>query len=131
MLSISKGHDDFTTLNGWLESWQKPLMLSISMGHDDFTTSNGWLEPWQKRFSVRLATLCGEAADVPEHNGLYEAAVESVELKTDFLGILLAQLFDSNLLTQGDDKPGYSLSTNLLSLQEGQYRTAGRMLLQE
>ena len=41
-------------------------MLSASMGLADFTASNGWLESWQKRFSVRLATLCGEAADVPE-----------------------------------------------------------------
>ena len=80
---------------------------------------------------MRLATLCGGATDVSEDNGLYEAAVEPVELKIDFLGILLAQLFDSNLLTQGDDKPGYSLSINILSLQPDQYRTAGRMLLQE
>ena len=41
-------------------------MLSASMGLADFTTSNGWLESWQKRSSVRLGTLCGEAADVPE-----------------------------------------------------------------
>jgi len=41
-------------------------MLAVSLGHNSFSASNGWLEVWQKRFSVRLATLCGEAAEVPE-----------------------------------------------------------------
>ena len=42
-------------------------MLSTTLDHDDFSASNGWLEAWQKRFGVRLATLCGEAAEVPKH----------------------------------------------------------------
>jgi hypothetical protein len=45
---------------------EKARMLAVSLGHNDFTASNGWLEAWQRRFSVRLATLCGEAAAVCE-----------------------------------------------------------------
>ena len=41
-------------------------MLSMSFDPDNFTASNGWLELWQKRFGVKLASLCGEAAEVPQ-----------------------------------------------------------------
>ena len=45
---------------------EKALMLSMSLDHDNFTASNGWLESWQKRFGMKLASLCGEAAEVPQ-----------------------------------------------------------------
>jgi hypothetical protein len=45
---------------------EKAIMLSITMNHDEFTASNGWLESWQKRYGVKLASLAGESAEVPE-----------------------------------------------------------------
>ena len=43
------------------------MRVSINLEYDDFSASIGWLEAWQKRFRVRLATLCGDAAEVPKH----------------------------------------------------------------
>ena len=41
-------------------------MLALEMEHDEFTRSNGWLSRWQIRYNVKLAVLCGEAAEVPQ-----------------------------------------------------------------
>ena len=67
-------------------------MLSASMGLADFTASNGWLESWQKRFSVRLATLCGEAADVPE----YVVADWAKRLPSITAGYAMADIYNAD-----------------------------------
>ena len=67
-------------------------MLSASMGLADFTASNGWLESWQKRFSVRLTTLCGEAADVPE----YVVADWAKRLSSITAGYAMADIYNAD-----------------------------------
>ena len=49
-----------------------------------------------------------------------ESGVDVGGLKRDFFSILIAQLLDSNLLTQYTDNVGYSPSANVLALQQGQ-----------
>ena len=67
-------------------------MLSASMGLAEFTASNDWLESWQKRVSVRLATLCGEAADVPE----YVVADWAKRLPSITAGYAMADIYNAD-----------------------------------
>ena len=57
-----------------------------------------------------------------------ESCVDVGGLKRDFFSILMAQLLDSNLLTQYTDNVGYSPSANVLALQQGQCTAIGRMV---
>ena len=67
-------------------------MLSMSLDHDNFTASNGWLESWQKRFGVKLASLCGEAAEVPQ--GVVEDWTKRLPAITD--GYALADIYNAD-----------------------------------
>ena len=100
-------------------------MLSMSLDHGNFTASNGWLESWQKRFSVKLASLCGEAAEVPQN--VVEDWTKRLPAITD--GYALADIYNADetglhfralpnrsVVVRGDPRKGIKTSKERISV---------------
>ena len=101
------------------------MMLSMAMDHDNFTASNGWLECWQKRYSVKLATLSGESAEVPQDvvddwskrlPALTEGYVLADIYNADETGLYFRALPSRSMVIKGDPRKGIKTSKDRITV---------------
>ena len=101
------------------------MMLSMAMDHDNFTASNGWLECWLKRYSVKLATLSGESAEVPQDvvddwskrlPALIEGYVLADIYNADETGLYFRALPNRSMVIKGDPRKGIKTSKDRITV---------------
>ena len=104
---------------------EKAMVLSLTMDHDNFTASNGWLECWQKWYNVKLATLLGESAEVPQDvvddwskrlTALTEGYALADIYNADDTGLYFRALPSRSMVVKGDPQKGTKTSKDRITV---------------